>query len=456
MNKTTKVLLALAGVIVLSYPGIAWVSGMVIESRLQHDRQQLLDKMPYLTLLSSRYQRGVYRSSELATYGLRMPAPQAMRIGGAGALPAALTITVATTIEHGPLPGLHTMALAVVDSTLLAPPALRQELSAVIGSKPILHVHTIIGYSGGATSELTSPAFDLHLADGSSVAWGGLSGTFSSSRDLVRVSGRVSAPRLLFAGSEGRFELTGAEYSGTQQKAPEGLYLGSGTFTIERLDGSNARSGGEFSLQRAALTSTSSADGDFIDIRVDVAMDAATIAAAQLTHLAYSESFEHVDGPALVALAQAMRTAQRQAAGNPAQLQAGMRDAWRQYGAELVLHDPVIDIRQASFTMPEGSLLFSARISAPGLSRADLQWPAVIVALRTHAKITADLKVDNGLLQKLLALGGSNPRIAAQLTSFEQQGYLTAGPAAVTTHLRLAGGRLSLNGRPFPPAPAVN
>ena len=52
-------------------------------------------------------------------------------------------------------------------------------------------------------------------------------------------------------------------------------------------------------------------------------------------------------------------------------------------------------------------------------------------------------------------MGGSNPKIAAQLTTFEQQGYLTAGPAAVTTHLELSGGRITLNGHPFPPAPPV-
>ena len=106
--------------------------------------------------------------------------------------------------------------------------------------------------------------------------------------------------------------------------------------------------------------------------------------------------------------------------------------------------------------MPEGSLLLSAKISAPGLAAADLQMPAAIMALRTHGQVTADLRVDNGLVQKLLAMGGSNPKVAAQLTSFEQQGYLTAGPASVTTHVEFSSGRMTLNGHPFPPAPPVN
>lgn len=116
----------------------------------------------------------------------------------------------------------------------------------------------------------------------------------------------------------------------------------------------------------------------------------------------------------------------------------------------------MIDVRQISFTMPEGSFLLSARLSAPGLSRADLQWPAAIPALKSHAQVSADLRVDNGLVRKLLAMAGSNPGIAARVASLEQQGYLAAGADNVTTHLGFSGGRLTLNGHAFPPAAPAN
>jgi uncharacterized protein YdgA (DUF945 family) len=455
VGKTTKVLLAIGVIVVLSYPGVAWVTGMAIESRLQHSQQRALDKLPYITVVKREYDRGVYRSTVVTTYGLRGPALQAMRIGGAP--PSSATITVASTIQHGPLPGMHAVALAVIDTTIVVPPALQQELSGVIGSKPIVQLHSTLGLFGGTTSDLTSPAFSLKLADGFNLVWGGLTGTLTATHNQAHWSARLSAPHLLVKSARGGFELTGAEYSGSEEKALDGLYVGSGTFTVERLDGSGRRPGGDFSLQRIALTSTSTANGEFFNYRIDVAMDAAKIAAVQLTNVMYSESFEHIHGPSLLAFANALRAAQRQAGGNQAQLQANMLDAFRQHGVDLVLRDPVINIRQVSFTMPEGSFLLSARISAPGLGAADLQqWPAGIMALRAHAKVTADLRVDNGLLQRFLAMSGSNPRIAAQLTSFEQQGYLTAGATAVTTHLELSSGMITLNGHPFPPAAPVN
>lgn len=449
MNRTTKTLLAIGGIIVLSYPGIAWVSGIVIESRIQHTEQQALDQVPYFTLIKREYHRGVYRSTEIATYGFRSPAMRAANATGVTALPAEATITVESNIQHGPFPGLRAPALAVVDSTVVAPAALQAEL----GSKSILQAHTVVGLFGGATTNLTSPKSSVRLADGSTLTWGGLTGTITTNRPQARWSGRLSAPRLAFAGPQGGFELAGVEYSGSHEKAFDDLYLGTGTLTIERVDGSSPRSG-DYSLQRISITSTSKADGEFFDMRVDAGMDAAKVAAVQLKNVVYSESFEHVHGPTFSSMVQAIRAAQHQAGANQKQLQAGIQDAVRQYGADLLLHDPVLDIRQVSFAMPEGSFLLSARISAPGLSRADLQWPAAILALKTHAAVTADLRVDNGLVQKLLSMGGANSRIGAQLTSFEQQGYLTAGSSAVTTHLEYSGGRLTLNGHSFPPPPA--
>ena len=455
MNRTTKILLVIGGLIVLSYPGIAWVDGIAVESRMQHNAQHVMDQFPYLTLVKREYHRGVYRSTEVATWGVHNPALQAMKAATGAGLPSAATITIISTIQHGPFPGGHAIALAVVDSTLVTPPALQSELSGALASKPILQTHTIVGLFGGATINVAGPAVSLELPDGSSLQWGGLTGTVATTRNQAHWSGQLILPRFAFRSAQGGIELTGVEYSGSHQKAFDGIYLGAGTFTIERMDGTSPRSG-DYSLQRISLSTNSKADGDFFDMRIDAAMDAAKVAAVQLKNVTYSESFEHVHGPSFASMVRAIRTAQRQAGPNRALVQAGVQNAIRQYGVDLLLHDPVLDIHQIGFAMPEGSFQLSAKISAPGLSRADLQWPAAIMALKTHADVTADLRIDKGLLQKLLAMGGSNPNIAARLSALEQQGYLTAASSAVTTHVQFSGGTLSLNGHVFPPAPPVN
>lgn len=445
MNRTTKILLAI-GIIVLSYPGLAWLTGIAVQGRLQRSQQQVLERVPYVALLKREYDRGIYRSTEIATYGLRIPAAGA-------AIPAGATLTITSHIQHGPLPGLSAIGLATVDSTVSGPPAMQKALAAVLGTTPLMRVHTTVGLFGGATANITSPAFSTQLPDGSTLTWGGVTGTVTSGGIRARDSVQLSVPRLALKGSHGAFEIAGIEYSGSFRKAFDELYLGSGTLTIERLDGTTAPRSA-FSLQRISLATASKADGQFLDMRVDLAMDAAQAAAVQLTNVVYSVSVEHLHGPTLASMTQAIRKAEGEAGPDPVKLQAAAQGAFRQYGVELLLHDPVIDIRRISFTMPEGTFLVSAKVSAPGLSPADLQGlPAASAALKTHAELTADVSVDNGLVQKFLALKRATPNVGQQLTTFEQQGYLTAGTSAVTTHVAYAAGKLTLNGHPFPPAP---
>jgi uncharacterized protein YdgA (DUF945 family) len=452
VNRTTKILLAVAGIVVLSYPGVAWVTGIAIEARIQHNEQQALDKTPYLVQVKREYHRGVYRSTEVVTYGLHNPA---LRSPGLYALFPGGTFTVVSNIQHGPLPGLHTVALSLTDSRVITPPALQKELAGTLGSSSILEFHTKIGLLGGVTGALTSPAFSVRLPDGSALTWGGLTASGTATRNQGHWSGQLNLRGLTFHGPQGTFTLAGLAYTGSQTKSLGELYTGTGTLTIERVDGSTAR--GQFAVDRISLVGTSKETGEFFDMRIDTTADAARTATVSLKNLTYSVSFEHLHAPSLTTLTDHVRAAQRQAAASPVQRQAAIQDALRQYGGALALHDPVIDIRQLGFSMPEGSLVFSARLGAPGLAPVDLQSvAAVIMALKSHAQITADLRVDNGLMQRFLAVGGSNPRIAAQISTFEQQGYLTAVSTAISTHLQYSGGRLTLNGHPFPPAAPAN
>jgi hypothetical protein len=101
VNRTTKILLAVGGIVVLSYPGIAWVTGIAIEGRIQQSEQQALDKAPYIVLVKREYHRGVYDSTEIATYSLRNSAlPAAVRSATGSAASASVTITVASNIQH--------------------------------------------------------------------------------------------------------------------------------------------------------------------------------------------------------------------------------------------------------------------------------------------------------------------------------------------------------------------
>lgn len=451
MNRTTQILLVVGALLVASYPGFAWLTGLLVEHRIERAEGQVTLDAPYAKILRRDYRRGVYRSTEVITYEFRLP-PTAS-IMATAALPSSFTLTLRSEITHGPFPDLRGPALASIDSTLILPASARQEISKVIGSQPIVRARTRVGWFGSTRSTLTSPAFHWRGADGSTFAWSGLTALMRGGRDLSSWSGRITAPGLKLRSADGaRFDLRDFAFSGRARRVFGAILAGHNRFAVARIDGEAPRTGMAYALRQAAFTSHTDVHGAFLDMRFKLSTDAAQFGKVSLSHVVYSASVEHLDGVSLARLTGALRAAESQASGNPTLLQAQLRQTLRQYGGPLLLHDPVLKIRRVSFTMPEGTLALSATVSAPGLSPSDLGWPALIAALETHGQITADVSIDDALLRKFMASRGTTSAAAARITTLERQGYLKARANTETLHLRFAGGRLTLNGEPFPPA----
>ena len=89
---------------------------------------------------------------------------------------------------------------------------------------------------------------------------------------------------------------------------------------------------------------------------------------------------------------------------------------------------------------------------APGLKREDLDGSYAHSALMQHLDVAADLRIDVALITRLLANSGRKDALAAQLDTLEHQGYVKRDGKALTAHVALAGGKVTVNGRPYPPA----
>lgn len=457
MNRTTKIVLAVGGLLVASYPGVAWLAGLTVEHRIERGEQELSHRAPYLTIVKRSYQRGLYRSTELVTYRVREPLPPADKFAKTNATAPSFTVTVRNGIRHGPFPGLNTFALATIDSTLVLSPKVQQQISKVVGSRPIVRVHTRIGWLADSQSTVTIAPFGWQAASGSTLAWQGLSAVVNGHRNFSSWSGHVTAPKLTVQTADGgRFELVGFSFSGHARKAFDTLFVGRSRIAVDQLDVTDPHTGSAYTLRHMAVSTATNVHGAFLDTGFTVTADSARFGKTSLSHLAYSASLEHLHGPTLSRLSLALRTAERNDAGEPAELEARVLQALRQHGAQLLLHNPVFAIRKATFTMPEGTFVLSASASAPGLSATDLDWVDLIPALKTHGQITADLHIDNALLRKFVAARGTASRSAARVAALEQAGYLRVGGNAVTTHLRYVGGRLTLNDKPFPAHAPVN
>jgi uncharacterized protein YdgA (DUF945 family) len=426
---------------------------MSIERRLQQTEQQVLSNSSYFKLVSRDYRRGVFSSTEDVTYGLSDSFGQLLSTSSTGAALSSLRLTVHNTIEHGPLPGFRRLALAAIDSQLLAPVAMRQAVEAALQGRPLLQGHMILHWSGDSESTFESPAFQYRLSDGTRIVWDGVDGTGHASSAMEHWSGSMKAPGLTVDGPKGQFELQGLTFSADMQRALDAFYVGHSEAHLSSVT-AHAPSGMPLSVQSITLQSDSSLNAGYLDQHVSVSADRLDVAQFSFTRVGYVQSLSHLHADSLAALVAALRDARPEATSGQATPQQAARaqaTAFSRYGLALAMHEPVLSIERFSFAAPEGEFRLSAKLAIPGLSQQELQGPAAMAALMMHLDATAQLRVDAPLLDKLLQADGKR-ELTSVLDQLERQGYLRRDGNAYTTSLVYHAGALTINGLPYGPS----
>jgi uncharacterized protein YdgA (DUF945 family) len=156
--------------------------------------------------------------------------------------------------------------------------------------------------------------------------------------------------------------------------------------------------------------------------------------------------------------AQAQETRASQTSNTPpsqAEMAQKMLAAFQTSGIDILTRDPVVEIPRVGFTTPDGAAQLSVKLSAPGLTRADLSGDpnALKIAVIRHLQGSADARIDTDLLDKLLDSTGKAENVTAQLQGLQRQGYIKLEGKALTTHITYQSGQLKVNDLPFPPMP---
>lgn len=448
MPRRITIALISAAVVVLAYPITAWVIGFIVESQINANEQRVIAEAPYVVVVKRDYHRGIYTSTEETTYQLSLPLAQ-----GASKNPfEQLRLTVRHRIHHGPLPRLQAFALATVDSDVELPAAVNQDVRAMLGGRSPVELHTRMGWLGGSTSSFNSPAFTLKLDSGTAVTWQGISGTVEASRGLAAWSGSIRAPGLTIDGESTHAELGMLTFSADMRRVYDTLATGKASFKMASATIRSPGDNGDVVLKGLTLRMLSSQKGDYLDSGGELAAETLEAKQFSATHLGFAFSFNHLHGPSLAALTTAVRDLQREAlTGNRDVLKTKLSDTFREHGIDVLLHDPVVEVPRIGFVMPEGEMHLSANARAPGLTREELQGPALKAAILQHLQAQADLRVDAALMDRLLSANANGHAAQQQLVTLERQGYLKHEGSQYTVHIAYQSGKLSVNGQPFPP-----
>jgi uncharacterized protein YdgA (DUF945 family) len=459
VDRRIRVSIIVIVVVALAYPAAAWLLGLSVAHQWEEREQRFLEQIPYIAVVKRDYRRGVYTSTEEVTYTLGGSVLKTMRAAGHGELADHAQFTVRNTIHHGPLPQLRAFAPATVDTEMVLTPEVRAKLVAALGNTGGSTVQTRMKWFGGGTTIVTSTPFHMQMPQGGEFTWlGGHArveygrdyGSQSISFDMAGFGVKSSTINARF----GSFKL-----NSDMQRVFDVLNVGTAHFTLADLEVDSLLKDFKLTLQNVVLDTKTQVAGEYVDTGFILSTGALQTPKFAATRVDYDVHIDHVHGPSAAALTQAARAAQTEAAKSTPPEDAGPKilEAFKTSGIDILLHDPVIDIRHAGFTAPDGELVLSIKAALPGVTREELDMnPQTLISTATkHLQASADVRIDTTLLDKLLDSAGNGDTITGQLQGLQRQGYLKLDGKALTTHLVFRDGRLKINDLPFPPMPAA-
>lgn len=148
--------------------GGAAVTGSQAKKQLQAVPLAWQTQWPMLKVVDQSYDKQLFSATHKVT----------LQIGCTPAAGAAsgepLLLTFSQHVQHGPLPGLRSVAAAVIDTELVLPEAQRKALAELTGDQPPLTAHTVVGLTGAHHTRLVTPQFQVRGPKGEQFGWQGL------------------------------------------------------------------------------------------------------------------------------------------------------------------------------------------------------------------------------------------------------------------------------------------
>jgi uncharacterized protein YdgA (DUF945 family) len=372
-------------------------------------------------------------------------------------------------VTHGPFPGFTAIGTGRIDTKFVWSKEVREKLDKVLPGREPVEIATLLGFLGGMSSHVTSPAFDFK-DEKTTVAWKGFEGDFSVGRNMGSMDCDATAPGLSVYDADGAgAKLETLKLTCDGERMFDALYNGTVNFEIANLEG-NAKGGASpMRMQKLSYSSDVRTDGEYVDVAVKAGVGALNYMQYDLSDLKYHLSLRHLHGPTYAALARKMQESWMSSmSGDPASSLA-LAGAFGEYGPQLLEHSPQLVIDHIGFSAPEGEFGIKGTAELAGFKKDDFATPQSRAALAGKVVANADVWISEALLNKdwsapVAATDVSNekaPRaedaqnpskvegLRQQVAAFEQQGFVTRKDGQLHTHIEFKGGALTANGKPL-------
>jgi len=492
-----KVVVGAAALVVVAGGGVgfaAW-SGAKVTGELQSQTAEMLAPFPGVKVVENTVTKGLFSSVHTVTLDIGCAADAVaaavpsdnptMDPAAPQAASKPVQITFRDHVRHGPLPGGNSVGLAAIDSEIVLPPEAAAQVAKLLGDKPFLSAHTVIGFGGSYVTEFKSPPFKYAEKGKGDIDWQGLQATVRGSLkggiaagasytfqapglNVNFVSNEQAAGNLrigkmvmegevlphtggiLLAPSRGTGGIASMEFAFKQP--------GEGSAKPVNVVFENLQFSSDAKLDNGLWSAVSKASGkgrvdDFAIDKVDMQVSLSRIHAA---------TYEQMIGKMLKSSFSCHKPGNEEAEMKDA---AALAEDMQKGLTALLVHNPEYALDRFAIDLGGKTAEMSYRFGAKGVTEADAAVPLPAL-LTTKAYGHASFKVQTGwieqVVKKVVTLKplpeGASPDtmvattmgfINATVDGLVKEGYLAREGEAVTSKAAFEGGTLKVNDKPI-------
>jgi uncharacterized protein YdgA (DUF945 family) len=349
-----------------------------------------------------------------------------------------------------------TADLVEIDSRLVLPAEVQEQLKPFFGEQPPLTIESRLGADGRQQHRLRVPAYE-GVIEGTRIQWSGATGDVEANDDLTRVTGGMTAALLSMSAVEvpERLQVTNARLSFTYHRpTQDSPWLGDfqvGFDEVTGIEGDDPSSA--FAIAKPAFTASLEEKDGLLTAKVEMRAERVAAADLVLEEPAFSWALRGIDAAACATLQKHLATAARQAE-SPEKTEQVVNAVLLQLLPSFLARSPEIELTRLGAKTAEGTTELKGRVRYTG--KGDL----AAFAVETDLEAEWTLRVPEVLIERLAmateppAEGGpADPQavresVAAQTQMLVDTGLLRREDGALVSHLELKGGKLTLNGQP--------
>jgi len=456
-----RIRVSLAAVVVLglSYAGATYLVSRQAESIVDRFYSDIEDSR-VVRIVDRTYEGGFFSSRSTAKVELFGDFARRLVAQGLDArdpLPLPILVAIHSRIAHGPLPGLTTVGLAVIDSSLEFSEDISAELREIFGDREWVSIRNSVGFTGRSVLRIVG-ARGLKIGPPRGdeapwkIEWQGMESEHRFPADFRTLQARATLPGITVVDpAAGGFQMRGLTLQSDMHRpfddAPE-LWLGKGRWQLEelRFDHSGSARGASSRVGNLRVDGDAKASGEFVEWSVDVAVDELDVGPDGFGPLHVAAALQHVSKRGVIALAKAAAELD-ESPGALLDPESSLPVGPALLGAlaEIVQQDPEFHVSKLSLRHPKGPIDLSASFALRGAGVDELDDLRKLLP-KVEARI--DISLPESLLV-LAAAQKNGEQLKLVLAALVRQGYITEEGSQRKTRIETSGGSVTFNGKPL-------